>query len=70
MGPDLHQCRGPPFGTRIACMRMGVLDVLNQEVDVCVCVFMGAWMYVLKSSLSLFFRNYAFYFLREAISEC
>ena len=55
MGPDLHQCRGPPFGTRIACMRMGVLDVLNQEVDVCVCVFMGAWMYVLKSSLSLFF---------------
>ena len=40
-------------------MRTGVLDLLNQEVDmcvcVCVCVFMGEWVYVVRSSLSLFF---------------
>ena len=59
MGPGLHQCRGPPFGTRVTCMRTGVLDLLNQEVDVCVCVCMcvcmGAWVYVVRSSVSLFF---------------
>ena len=42
-------------------MRTGVLDLLTQEVDmcvcvcVCVCVFMGEWVYVVRSSLSLFF---------------
>ena len=71
MGPGLHQCRGPPFGTRVTCMRTGVLDLLNQEVGVwvcvcvgvcvwvcvcvCVCVCMGAWVYVVRSSVSLFF---------------
>ena len=44
MGPGLHQCRGPPFGTRVTCMRTGVLDLLNQEVDVCVCVCVCVWV--------------------------